>query len=208
MKNFVTINGEVKELTEEQAQVIASAIKEWGNEKKKKTQLSDISAGEVFRIGEYEFIVLEHRGEETAVILKNLLKKGLSFGFSNNYKGSNVDSACCEFASLVAAIVGKDNMVEHTVDLTADDGLKDYGSITRLVSSITADIYRRYVEILDKYNPNAWWWLASPVSTKRHENDRWIKCVSPSGCLNGAFYFNVTGVRPFCILKSTIFVSR
>ena len=173
-----------------------------------KKLLSDIPAGEIIKIGKYEFVVLEQMGTETAVILKNLLEEEMTFGSSNHYNGSNVDKACCEFESMIAGIVGEENLVDHVVDLTSDDGLKDYGTITRRVSSLTAELYRKYVEILDKYKPESWWWLATPFSTKRHDNDRWAKCVSPSGCLRGGDYdFIDYGVRPFCILKSTIFVS-
>lgn len=78
----------------------------------------------------------------------------------------------------------------------------------RRASLITADMYRKYVGILDKFKLDSWWWLATPWSTKRHDNDAWVKCVAPSGCIfRSDCYFNVRGVRPFCILKSNIFVS-
>ena len=108
----------------------------------------------------------------------------------------------------ICTAVGEDNVVSHTVDLTSDDGLKDYGKVERRCSLLTADMYRRYIDILDKFKPDSWWWLATPHSTKRHENDSWVKCVSPSGFIfYGGFYFRGSGVRPFCILKSNIFVS-
>ena len=95
------------------------------------------------------------------------------------------------------------------MDLTSEDGLKDYGCIQRRASLLTADMYRHFVGILDLHKLNEWWWLATAHSTKRHENDRWAKCVSPSGGINNVIYGNVgNGVRPFCILKSTIFVSK
>ena len=207
--NYISIYNKQIELTEEQAEAIAVALREWENAKQEKVQLSDVSAGEVVRIGEYEFIVLEQMGEKTAVILKNLLVKEMTFGSNNRYNGSNVDKSCCEFAPLIEAIVGDENLMDHTVDLTADDGLKDYGAIIRRVSSLTAEQYRKYVEILDKYKPDAWWWLATPFSTKSHDNDLWVKCVSPSGYLGNDRYNNYDGgVRPFCILESTIFASR
>jgi hypothetical protein len=37
------------------------------------------------------------------------------------------------------------------------------------------------VEILDKFKPDRWWWLATAHSTERHGNSSWAKCVSPSG---------------------------
>lgn len=151
-------------------------------------------------------IVLEQSGDTTALIKKELLTME-KFGRNNNYNGSNVDKTCNKFAEELAAIVGEKNLVEHRVDLTSDDGLKDYGCIRRRVSLLTCDLYRRYVEILDKFNTKKWW-LATAFSTKKHDNDYWGKCVSPSGFIDDDVYFNDYGVRAFCILKSDIFVSR
>lgn len=132
----------------------------------------------------------------------------MRFGPNNNFAGSEVDTFCKEFANELAEEIGADNLVEFPVDLTSDDGLKDYGKITRYVALMTADQYREYVEILDKHKPDTWWWLATPYSTARHENDLWVKCVSPAGLIfNDNFYYGGGGVRPFCIFKSDIFVS-
>ncbi len=203
MSNYLMLNGKRIDLTAEQ---IADMKQSFGIEDVK---LSDIKVGETFRIGEYEFIVLEQSGDTTAVILKDLLHEEETFGSNNNYDGSNVDKLCNEFGEEIENIVGSDNLVEHTVDLTADDGLKCYGTIKRKLSLITAEQYRKYVYILDEHKISSWWWLATPHSTDKHENANWVKCVSPRGGIyNDDYDDNYNGVRPFCILKSNIFVSK
>lgn len=200
--NFIQINDKKIELTDEQV----SSIKESfcsGD-----IRLSDISEGETFKIGNYEFIVLQNHGDFSTVILKDLLKTS-KFGDNNNYNGSEVDKICNEFADSIAYIIGKDKIIEHDLDLTSDDGLTDYGTVNRRVSLITTDIYRKFVHIFDKFKLDKWWWLATAHSTKKHENDTWIKCVAPSGYFNYDDYYDFyCGVRPFCVLKSDIFVSR
>ena len=115
---------------------------------------------------------------------------------------------CREFAEEIAAIVGEENLVEHTVDLTSDDGLKDYGKVKEKVSLLTTELYRRYVDVLDLDRFQKYWWLATPYSAPKHEVSSWIKCVSPRGSIgNGGCYSDYGGVRPFLILKSDIFVS-
>ncbi len=202
MKNYIKINNQKIELTDEQVREIQQSF---GIEQ---IRLSDIPVGETFKVGKYEFIVLEHAKDTTAVILKDLLYENKKFGKDNNYKNSDVDVLCNDFANEISEIIGKDNLIEHTVDLTSDDGLKDYGKIKRIMSLLTTDLYRRYVEILDKYNVNKWWWLATAFSIPKHDPDNWVKCVSPSGYINNNFYDNYIGVRPFCILNSNIFVSK
>ena len=171
-------------------------------------KLNEIKVAETCKIGEWEFIVCEHTREGTVLLMKDFLYDNKTFGSNNNYNGSNVDALCEEFAEALAKVVGTENIVLHTVDLTADDGLRDYGSIERRVSLFTANQYRKYVDILDKHKLDAWWWLATACSTPRHEDSTWVKCVSPRGDIDFNCYNFLYGVRPFCILKSNIFVSK
>lgn len=201
MKNFISINGQKTELTEEQVQQIRASFG-------LSVKLADVAVGDMVKIGDHEMIVLEQSGDTTALICKDFIET-CTFGDSNNYDGSKVDKLCNKFATGLAKTIGEDNVIQHTVDLTADDGLKDYGSVKRFASLLTTDLYRRYVYALDKFKPNAWWWLATPYSTPTHDHTSWVKCVSPSGYLDdGYYYYDVFGVRPFCILNSNIFVSK
>ena len=198
----ININGRKVELPEDLAQQL---IQEHGVPQK---TFADAVAGDTVKIGNFEMVVLEQLDGQTAMILKGMYGEDTEFGEDNNaYDGSYVDQKCQAFAAELAKIIGRDSVVLHKVDLTSDDGLKDYGVIERRASLITADMYRKFVDILDTVNPKRWWWLATPHSTKRHENDAWAKCVSPSGYIRNHGYYRGNGVRPFCILKSNIFVS-
>lgn len=201
MKNFISINGQKTELTEEQVRQIQESFAQ-------PVKLAEVAVGDTVKIGDYELIILEQSGDTTAVIFKDFIES-CTFGDSNNYDGSKVDKLCNKFATNLAKIIGEDNVIQHTVDLTADDGLKDYGSVKRFASLLTTELYRRYVYTLDKFNPNAWWWLATPYSTPTHDHTSWVKCVSPSGFISTDTYLcGGNGVRPFCILNSNIFVSK
>lgn len=201
MKNYMMINGQKIELTEEQVEKLRSELV-------KGIKLGDVPVWETVRIGGHEMIVLEHTEEGTKLLRREFLKK-MPFGENNNYDGSDADKVCNDFGVEIGKIVGEDNMVLHEVDLTADDGLKDYGTIKRYASLRTAQMQRQYVYLLDKYLPEEWEWLATAYSTPTHDDDDWVKCVSPAGLIYDVYYYcNNLGVRPFCILKSHIFVSR
>lgn len=195
--NYIMLNNKKINLTDEQVKEIKQSFGIG------KVKLADVKVGDVFKIDDYEFIVLEQSGDSTTAILKNLLFENKTFGSNNNYKDSYVDKICNEFAEKI----GKKNLIEHTVDLTSDDGLKDYGKIKRYVSLLTCDLYRRYVNILDKYKLKKWWWLVTPYSTPAHEDSTWVKCVAPYGILGDIVFNCNNGVRPFCIFNSSIFVS-
>ena len=200
----ININGRQVDLPDDLAQQL---IEDHGVPQK---TLADAVAGDTVKIGNFEMVVLEQLDGQTALILKGMYGEDTEFGEENNaYDGSYADQKCQAFAQELAERIGWDNIVLHKVDLTSDDGLKDYGVIERRASLITTDMYRKIVEILDTVNPKCWWWLATPHSTKRHKNDAWVKCVTPSCCISiDGYNIRDNGVRPFCILKSNIFVSK
>ena len=204
MKNYICIDNQQIELTDEQVEHIKESFGMLS------TKLSEIPVGETVKIGSHEMVVLEQRDGETALIRKDLLPECMAFGTDNNFKGSFVEAACKSFAEEIAVAVGEENIVLHDVDLTSDDGLDDFGQATGCRASLlTANMYRRYVRVLDKHKVDNWWWLATAFSIPPHDEDNWVLCVSPSGCIDiNICNCDNVGVRPFCILKSNIFVSK
>ena len=200
--NYIQLGDLRIELTEEQVKQIKDARTD------EQITLSSVGVGETFKIGDVEFIVLEQMEDTVAVITKDLAYTDEEFGKNNKYDGSIVDILFSDFLVESYENCDADSFVEHTVDLTSDDGLKDYGTVKRRMSLLTAEMYRKYVYVLDKYKPDKWWWLATAYSTSTHDDDDWCKCVAPSGRVINNVYDNYDGVRPFCILKSNIFVSK
>lgn len=205
MQDFISIGGQQIQLTKEQLDQLTEAL---GMKTECKKQLAYFKARDIVKIGGHEMVVLDQHGEETYLIRKDLYVEESEFGENNNYDGSYVDERCKKFALELASVVGEENVVEHEVDLTSNDGLKCYGSVKRRASLLTADLYRKYVDVLDTVKLDKWWWLATPWSTARHDHEVCALCVAPSGIIDFVNYcFNDCGVRPFCILKSSIFVS-
>ncbi|WP_342759498.1 DUF6273 domain-containing protein [Kineothrix sedimenti] len=171
-----------------------------------KVVLSSVKPGDIIND---KYIVLEHfESGATAVIRKELLEKTMDFGDSNNdWRSSNVRNYLNnEYLKDVEKEFGADSIVEHMVDLLSMDGLDDYGSSRDKISLLTIDQYRKYRKILGD-NMKNWWWLATPDSTPSGWSTGYVRCVDSSGgvCYDG--YICDGGVRPFFILKSSIFVS-
>lgn len=172
----------------------------------KQVKLADLKTGTVFKVGKREFIVLGHGKDTTAVILKNFLYTGIFDTISNNYANSDVRKMINgDFLKEIEEAIGAKNVIVHRVDLTANDGLKEYGSCVDKVSLITADNYRRYREFLPGYGN--WWWTATPFSTECNGYSRFVSCVYSGGALDRDVCGLSYGVRPFCIFSSSIFVS-
>ncbi len=173
----------------------------------KEIKLSEIKTGEIFKIGDFEFIKFSDENGEVTAVAKDILFRS-EFGKNNNLKESTIiERLEKEALPKIAGDIGEENIIEHEVDLTSLDGLKTYGSMKSKISIPTFDFYRANVEIFDKYKIDKWWWLATPDTTPEHLNDHWCRCVSPGGGIGNINYYNNRGVRPFCILNSDIFVS-
>lgn len=202
MQNYIKLNGKKIELNDAQIEEIKRSFGFCAK------TLSEIPEGGMFNIGDHVFAVLEHLGEHTVVIKKDKYGSDIHFGSNNNYDGSDADTLCNEFGNEIAKIIGAENMLEFELDLTANDGMKCYGSVKRRMALRTADMQRKYAYIFDNL-PKFWEWLATAYSTPKHEDSIGVECVSPHGVIdyNISYYIN-GGVRPFCILKSDIFVSE
>ena len=166
-----------------------------------------IQDGETFQIAGIDFIKFPSKNGETPIVAKNILFSS-SFGDNNDLRASKVLKRLQEkVLPKIIGAVGAENLCTVKTDLTTWDGLKPYGVIESLISLPAMDFYRENVEIFDKHKLNAWWWLATPESASHHYDPTWILCVSPSGCVSYNRYDFVSGVRPFLILKSSIFES-
>lgn len=92
---------------------------------------------------------------------------------------------------------------EFTIDLTADDGLKNYGSDRVRIGLITCEEYRLLRDNIPPL-PNDWWWTATPDSPI----NPFVRYVLSGGTLNNYYACSgLRGVRPLCNLKSEILVS-
>ena len=175
-----------------------------------KVELSTLNAGDTFKIGKHDFIVLEQTNGQTMVISKGLMAKNKVF--DSNCRDYNKSSLKKFIESNIQPIIekeiGADNIIEHEVDLTSVDMQNEFGKCECKVRPITFDEARKYNDLLVNKNLPDWFWTCTPWSTE----DRGWKysgaVVSASGIVIGCSYDNDYGVRPFCILKSNIFVSK
>ena len=168
-------------------------------------KLGDFKPGETVKLGEREYIVLGHGAETTAVITKDIVKN-MEFGKTGDYSKSYVREFCNgDFYKELAKAVGKTNIVPHRVNLTCDDGSNKGVTCKDNVSIITAENYRRYREYLPALGKPSW--TATGVTTLDKDYARVVCYVISRGILGWNGCVCADGVRPFCILNSSIVVS-
>lgn len=172
-------------------------------------ELSTLKRGEVFQTtGKRKYKVLERYGDTTKIISLDLVKENVEFGDTSDYKKSNVKKLCdTEILKDFEKEFGAGNIETHTADIITADGQR-LGTVDCKIRPITFDEARRYTDITPNNDLNDWYWTLSPWSTEERGWKKSITIVSPSGGIIDNYFFNVNGVRPVCILKSNIFVSK
>lgn len=109
-----------------------------------------------------------------------------------------------EFLRRLIAAGAPEEMFEYFhIDLTADDGLRDYDGDCVRIGLITCEEYRLLrgnIPVLS----NRWWWTATAVSPRNKEvRNVYFDCSLYHSLAKGV----CGGVRPLCVLKSEILKS-
>lgn len=179
-------------------------------ERKNKVELSTLAPGDVFEIGENDFIVLEQMSSDTKVISKDFMAENVVYDEdSRDYNESNLKKVIeDEIQPIIESEVGEDNLVEHIVELTSVDMQQEFHACECKVRPITFDEARKYNNLLPNKDLDDWWWTCTPWSTAERGYKYSITVVSSSGNFDYDNCNGYDGVRPVCILKSNIFVSK
>ena len=176
-----------------------------------KVQLQHLSQGDVFNTSFGEMIVLEHKDDMgTLVITKNLLKENVRFDttepdFANSEIKEILDK---EILPLFEKEFGSENIVEHEVSRITVDMKKRYEPCLCKVRLLEFDEARAFNDYLVNKELDDWYWTMTPWSTEERDWPKSTAVVSPSGRIDYGSCGRSCGVRPVCILKSNIFVSK
>lgn len=168
-----------------------------------------IAPSSVINYGGLDCIVLDVEQDKILVLAKESIgNMPFDEGNSNNFpKGTLCKYLNGEFIKKLKAN-GADTsaLIPTTIDLTSDDGLKDYGETTQKIFLLTCDMYRKYRSVIP--NLDDWWWLATAYSTESNGYARHARNVYSDGSLgNDVAYGGYRGVRPAFYLKSSILES-
>ena len=168
--------------------------------------LGESALGTPVNIGGMILRPIAHEGDATLCLLQDLYKDGKRFEFGNN--GNWAESPIrkelnAEFYKDLAKAVGKDNICPLKTNLWALDGTRPYPDCEDKVALLDVDQYRQHREYIDE--KGQWHWLVTPDSEKW---SRYVCIVYGDGALSYYDCDCVRTVRPFCILKSNIFVSE
>ena len=192
----------------ELAKKLVAAIEE--EDKKNKVMLKDIPVGGKFETGIGRFIVLEQKEDSTVVITEGLYREDVKFDEDcTEYRKSSLRELCeGEILNEFSEEFGKENICTNEAGLVTVDGLEVFGKLLTKVRPLTFDEAREYNDLLVNKGLTDWYWTCTSWSTKERGWEYSVAVVSPSGVISRDNYVRRYGVRPVCILKSNIIVTK
>lgn len=196
----------------ELARELVAAIEK--EDQKNKVMLKDIPVGGKFDTGIGRFIVLEQKEDSTAVITEDLYREDVKFDDGcTEYRKSSLRELCeGEILNEFSEEFGAENICTNEAGLVTVDGQEVFGKLLTKVRPLTFDEAREYNgeynDLLVNKDIPDWYWTCTSWSTKERGWEYSVAVVSPSGDFSRSICSDSLGVRPFCILKSNIFVSK
>lgn len=166
-----------------------------------KKPVLNIAPGQTVNYHGEPCLVLEHRKDGT--MLLHLDQMTHAFGSSNNFAASSL-RAHLNGPYLASLTDGNpDEIITRTVDLTALNGSKEYGSCECKVAPLTIDELRKYHDILPL--PERFEWSVTPWSTPAvNEDDTWVMGLLSSGDVYSSICGNSNGSRPAFLIPSNL----
>ena len=185
-------------------------VKQLEKEKGSRVQLSELDPGDVFKIGDHDFIILRHYGDTTKVISKNFMAEDVVFDENTpDYNNSNLKKIIeTEIQPVIENAVGKDNIIKEDIVVKTVDNQDRFDLIESKVRVATFEEVRQYNDFIVNKDLDDWWWTCTPWSTDDRGWKYQITVVAPAGIVGRNFCDDYGVVRPVCILKSNIFVSK
>lgn len=166
-----------------------------------KKPVLNIAPGQTVNYHGEPCLVLEHRKDGT--MLLHLDQMTHSFGSSNNFAASSL-RAHLNGPYLASLTDGNpDEIITRTVDLTALNGSKEYGSCECKVAPLTIDELRKYHDILPI--PERFEWSVTPWSTPAvNEDDTWVMGLYSNGSIGNDYCTGTYGSRPAFLIPSNL----
>ena len=175
----------------------------------KKIALKNAARGTAFDYAGQSWILLENDDGRALCLSKDIIEtRAFDEGNCNNFAVASskeyLNGAYLD--NLLEDVNGPNAFLTTELDLTTDDGLKDYGTCTVTIFLLTVDQYRRNRDVIP--NADDWWWLSTAFSTKSNGYESLARFVRYDGSLYWDYaYYGYFGLRPACYLDSDLLIS-
>lgn len=171
-------------------------------------KLAELKPGDRFMYGGVEWVKFEDIGAGTLCLAAEpVFLRAFDEENCNDWRKSSLrrelNGAFLE--ALVAEGADRAAFLDWESDLTADDGMTDYGTAVDKIALRSDALCRKYREITPPVDE--WCWNLTPWTCDA-SNSYSVRLVHSSGAMDwDNAYYGSRGVRPLCYPKSVILVS-
>lgn len=167
-----------------------------------KTPVLNIAPGKTVDYHGEPCLVLEHRKDGTLML--HLDQMTHAFGSSNNFAASSLRSHLNGPYLRSLTDGNPDEIITRTVDLTALNGSKEYGTCECKVAPLTLDELRKYHAILPL--PESFEWSVTPWSTPGTGGASCAIVLGTDGNVSNDHCTSTVGSRPAFLIPSSLTV--
>ena len=173
-------------------------------------KLATLKPGAFFFYGGVQWVVLESDekiGATLALAAEPVFHRAFDEENRNDWRVSSLRRELNGpfFDALIAEGANRAAFLDWESDLTADDGMTDYGTATDKIALLSDGLYREYRQFIPLVDD--WCWTLTPW-TCNPSNSYVVRIVYSSGALIRIHaHIGFRGARPLCYLESSIFVS-
>lgn len=172
----------------------------------KQKQVKDLQMKESISLASITWSKFAEDGEGNAYMLADEKICDMEFGDDNDWRESPIRKKLyVELYQKITDELGADAVVTIQTDLFSHDGLKDYKKCEDMVSLLTYDLYRNNRENIKGLDEG--FWMCTPDSTPSGFGSKFAQRVGTDGSVDFGLCDCSRAVRPFIILKSSIYVS-
>lgn len=171
-------------------------------------KLAELKPGDRFMYGGVEWVKFEDIGAGTLCLAAEpVFRRAFDEENCNDWRKSSLRRELngAFLDALVAEGADRAAFLDWESDLTADDGMTDYGTAVDKIALRSDALCRKYREITPPVDE--WCWNLTPWTCDA-SNSYGVRIVDSSGALDWDIaYGGDGGVRPLCYPKSVILVS-
>ena len=173
-------------------------------------KLANLKPGAYFFYGGVQWVVLESDekiGATLALAAEPVFHRAFDEENRNDWRVSSLRRELNGpfLDALIAEGANRAAFLDWESDLTADDGMTDYGTTTDKIALLSDSLYRKYRQYIPLVDD--WCWTLTPW-TCNPSYSYGVRGANSSGALGWDGACNGSrGARPLCYLESSIFVS-
>ena len=173
----------------------------------KVNKLTPLNVGDVVTVADIEWIILKKNDDSVFCLTKDIIDTTRFDVSSADYSRSEIRRYLQDLSIKIKNKIGENAFIQRCIDLKVYSDMPpynirfNYGMVLDDIGLLTENEYKENQSIINKYQVNNSWWLATTHSSWRDG----VRCIDADGEFHSTVYDYKDGVRPACIFSVEAF---